>query len=138
MAALSTTLLTGQDTVYATVQDYINDARTLLQDTIQPYRYDNPSLLTAFNACLLETRRLRADLFVYGSKRKIFLFANVDQSEVDIEEPFRLAVVMGTVSHALARDQDDVLDERAARFWQSFYSMLTGVTPPPITGGAMK
>ncbi len=48
-----------------TVTDYISDARTLLQDTISPYRYDDPSMLVAFNVTLLEVRRVRADLFVF-------------------------------------------------------------------------
>ena len=49
------------NTTLDTVQDYITDARVLLQDLISPYRYDDPSLLTALNVALLEARRLRAD-----------------------------------------------------------------------------
>ena len=48
-----------------TVEDYIEDTRTLLLDRMEPYRYNDPSLLVAFNTALLEGRRLRADLFVH-------------------------------------------------------------------------
>ena len=37
------------NTTLDTVEDYITDARTLLLDTIAPYRYDDASLLVALN-----------------------------------------------------------------------------------------
>ena len=121
-------------TTLETVQDYVTDIRTLLQDVIQPYRYDDPSLLTAFNVSLLEARRLRPDLFVYTHHEKVPSFKIVDNSEVKIEPPFRLAFVYGSASHALARDQEDVQDARASSFMATFVEMLTGVKPTPIQG----
>jgi len=47
-----------------------------------------------------------------------------------------LALVYGMVSHALARDQEDVQDTRAATFLATFHAMLIGDAPPPIQGGA--
>src|SRR5437879_6025050 len=95
-----------------TVGDYVSDARTLLQDTVQPYRYDDPSLLVALNVTLLEARRLRADLFVFHH-HSTDAFTTVDDKEVRIEPPFRLAILYGMVGHALQRDQEDVQDSRA-------------------------
>jgi hypothetical protein len=124
------------------VQDYISDTRTILLDTVAPYRYDDPSLLVAFNVTLLEARRLRADLFVYAGPTVPFYAAN-DATPVPMEPPFRLALVFGTVGHALTRDQDDVQDARATVFMGLFYNILLGTrgagiqagrsTPPPAT-----
>jgi len=109
-----------------TVGDYVGDARTLLQDTVQPYRYDDPSLLVALNVTLLEARRLRADLFVFH-RHSLEAFNAVDDKEVRIEPPFRLAILYGLIGHALQRDQEDVQDARATAFLKLFDDILTGV-----------
>lgn len=115
-----------------TVQDYITDVRTLLQDTISPYRYDDPSLLVALNVTLLETRRIRADLFVFHEHDKVPYFDVVNTKPVHMEAPFRLALVYGTCGHALARDQEDVQDARSSAFMRVFYTMLLGIAVPGI------
>ncbi len=118
-----------------TVEDYIADVRTLLQDKVQPYRYDDPTLLVAFNSVLLEARRIRADLFVFRHHGNVPSFLAVAATQVHMEQPFRLALVYGTTAHALARDQEDVQDARAALFLGTFYQMLTGIAPP-VAGAA--
>lgn len=110
-----------------TVVDYISDARTLLQDTIPPYRYDDDSLLVALNVTLLEARRIRPDLFVFHRHGRVPSFGIVDADELEIEAPFRLPLVYGLCGHALARDQEDVQDARATGFMRIFYDMLLGV-----------
>jgi hypothetical protein len=115
-----------------TVSDYISDARTLLQDTIAPYRYDDASMLVAFNVTLLETRRIRPELFVFRHHERVPSFTVVDTEPVEMEPPFRLALVYGTCAHALARDQEDVQDARSASFLRIFYSMLLGLAVPGI------
>jgi hypothetical protein len=124
-----------------TITDYINDARVLLQDTIQPYRYDDTSLLTAMNVTLLEGRRIRADLFVYNKKidapSGVQFFPLNDGSRVLIEGPFRLAFLHGLIAHALERDQEDIQDDRAAKFMAIFNNILVGrsaVMPQPAVG----
>lgn len=117
-----------------TVADYVGDSRTLLQDVIAPYRYDDPSLVVALNLALLEVRRLRADLFVYAGATMPY-FTVVDTTSVPIEPPFRLALVFGVCGHALARDQEDVQDARATTFMNNFYAMLLGTRLPGIGGG---
>jgi len=120
------------------VQDYLADVRTILLDTIAPYRYDDPSLLIAFNVALIEARRIRADLFVYADTTgtgHVPYYATNDSTPVPLEQPFRLAIVFGTVAHALARDQDDVQDARATTFMALFNSILTGVRMPGIQAG---
>ena len=133
-----------------TVADYLYDTRVLLQDTLSPYRYDDPSLVAAFNTTLLEGRRVRPDLFVYQhgpDKMPSFsttlpsgAAANFTLMPVDIEYPFRLAFVFGTVAHALMRDQEDISDARATAFMNAFRTMLIGtgaaaILSPPGGGG---
>lgn len=121
-----------------TVANYITDARTLLQDTIQPYRYDDPSILVAMNVTMLEARRLRPDLFVYNHqfRGQPQAFQANDDTLVDIEPQFRLAILHGMVGHALERDQEDYSDTRASSFLAIFYAGLRGKALPPVTGGS--
>jgi len=121
-------------TTLETVSDYVTDIRTLLQDVIQPYRYDDPSLLTSFNVTLLDARRIRPDLFVFKHHEKVPSFKVVDNSPVDIEPSFRLPLVYGAAGHAIMRDQEDVQDQRATSLIAIFTEMLTGVKPIPIAG----
>lgn len=118
-----------------TITDYINDGRTLLQDTIAPYRYDDPSLVTAMNVTLLEGRRIRPDLFVYRrckpNERGVQSFQANDGTILEMEEQFRLAFLHGMVAHALERDQEDIQDARAATFMKIFNGILTGAQPMP-------
>lgn len=39
-------------------------ARTVLQDTVQPYRYSDDMLYAALDSAVLEARRIRPDIFV--------------------------------------------------------------------------
>ncbi len=124
-----------------TVADYISDARTLLQDIIAPYRYDDESMLVAFNVTLLEVRRVRADLFVFHHHERVPSYTTVNTQPVEMEHPFRLALVYGTCAHALARDQEDVQDARSTNFMRVFYDMLlgikvAGISSPSPQGGA--
>lgn len=124
-----------------TIDDYIDDARILLQDTISPYRYDDPSLVIAMNVTLLEGRRLRPDLFVYNKlcgPTGVQTFQAKDGTKLFMEEQFRLAFLHGMVGHALERDQEDIQDQRAAAFLAIFTTLLVGKTPssgqPPQQG----
>jgi hypothetical protein len=120
-----------------TVTDYINDARTLLQDKIAPYRYDDPSLLTALNVTLMEGRRLRPDLFIYVKEWKceVPTFVQNAGQPIYIEPQFRLAFLHGLVGHALERDQEDIQDQRAGAFLKIFNDILLGVRPTSIAAG---
>lgn len=120
--------MTTPNTTLDTVADYIADARTLLLDTIEPYRYDDDSLLVALNVALLEGRRLRADLFVFNDRKggQVPAYTAVDSTSVPIEAQFRLAFLHGLAGHALERDQEDVQDKRAVSFLNIMSNILIG------------
>jgi hypothetical protein len=137
---------TVADFAYDTVGGYLLDARTLLQDLILPYRYPTPTLIQALNSTLLEARRLRPDLFAdyldalpqYTWLDALDIQPNSDNQDdanptwaewVPIENQFRQAIIFGIVSHAMARDQEDIEDERATGHLKTFVNMLVGVDP---------
>lgn len=109
-----------------TVNDIVSDARVLLLDTVQPYRYTDPELLVGLNTALLEIRRIRADLFLGKYKGRVPKFDAVDGETVYIEAQFRLALVYGTLAHALMRDDEDVEDARANAFESKMIRLLVG------------
>jgi hypothetical protein len=116
-----------------TITDYINDARVLLQDVIQPYRYDDPSLLSAFNVTMFEARRIRPDIFLFRHRHRgdplVQTFQQNQGQPVFIEEQFRLGLLHGLVGFALERDQEDIQDVRAAIFLKTFNDIFTGSRP---------
>lgn len=120
-----------------TVSDIISDARTLLLDTIGPNRYTDTELLVGLNTALLEVRRVRADLFLGRYKGHVPRFNNVDGETVHIEPQFRLALVYGTLAHALMRDEEDVQDARANAFEAKMIRLLVGnpLQAAQLTGG---
>ncbi len=118
-----------------TVKDYIDDVRTLLLDTVPPYRYDDASLLRAFNLALLEGKRVRSDLFVEQHGSGVPSFLVISGQEVCIESQFRLAFVYGTCAHAFTRDQEDVQDARANSMRSSMHAILNGTNTGMISGG---
>jgi len=120
------------------VAKLVGDARTLLQDTIAPYRYDDPSLLVALNLTLAEASRLRSDLFVFNLavNGQIQAFKVVDETYVEMEPPFRLAILHGLVAHALERDQEDYQDQRSSAFMGMFTAGLVGHGLGAMQGGS--
>jgi hypothetical protein len=123
---------------YNTVADYVADARTILQDLIPDYRYEDPSMLTALNAAMLEARRIKPELFVYNWEvgGQVQSFTAVDDTYVAIEPQFRLAIVHGVIGHALERDQEDYQDQRATSFLALFTQGLVGKALGAIVGGS--
>lgn len=111
--------------MYDEVQDYISDTRTLLQDKIAPFRYDDPSLLVALNAALLRVRYVRPDLLL-PHLETVPEYDTVDDMPVPIENQFRPAIVYGIAAHALARDTEENVDERASSYMNTFEDMLLG------------
>jgi hypothetical protein len=123
---------------YNSVANYVADARTILQDLVPDYRYDDPSMLTALNAAMLEARRIKPELFVYNldSAGQVQSFIAVDDTYVDFEPQFRLALLHGVIGHALERDQEDYQDQRATSFLALFTQGLVGHALGAVVGGS--
>jgi hypothetical protein len=119
-----------------TVEDYIAEARVLLLDKVRPYRYEDDELLAALNLAVIESRRLRADLFVRRRGSSVPYFATVSSVEVGIEMQFRLGFLYGIVAHAMIRDEEDVQDARANTFYGRFHDILVGTKQRAFPAGA--
>ena len=117
------------------VESYVNEVRTMLLDQRHPHRYKDHEILTAFNTCLAEARRVRADLFIYRHGNHVPYYTAISGETVPIDTQFRLAFVYGIAGHVLERDDEDVQDVRAAAFEDKFYSILIGIKPGPLAGG---
>ena len=127
--------------MFEVVGDYITDARTLLQDEVEPYRYETLDLVNALNLVLFDVRRLRPDLMVdyldsvpqYDWNDSSSTTTGVDSTNptwnnwVPMEQAFRKALVYGIVAHAMSRDQEDIDDDRANANMKTFENILTGV-----------
>lgn len=106
-----------------TVAKVITEARTLLQDLVEPYRYSDADLLIALNLGLQTARRLRADLFLSVSFTLPNYTAN-DTTTFAIDEQYRLLFVYFVVGHVQLRDDEDSEDGRAAAFLGKFTASL--------------
>lgn len=116
-----------------TVGQYLTESRRLLQDEVQPYRYGEDDLVDALNICLLEARRLRADLFlpafdipyadptVDGTGA---LAPAVVAQEITFDPMYRQSIVYYMVGRMQLRDDEGTTDARAGALLTKFTSQL--------------
>lgn len=122
------------------VENYVKEARVLLQDLVQPYRYDDDGLVTALNAAMYEIARIRPDILAdckYRGrlpKAKLLddnipeLFSSDAQQEpVPIPPPYKMATIYYLCGNAQLRDVEDTTDVRAEGFMQKFNDAMTSL-----------
>lgn len=126
--------------VLETVQDYVSQARILLQDTVAPYRYDDESLVTALNLAFYEIARIRPDILI-GLEISQRTTSQVDTGDADVSNyssaymtdvvglpvQYRVAALYFICGNAQLRDTEDVQDARAAAFINRFTQQLLTV-----------
>lgn len=110
----------------STVSQYIDQARILLQDSISPYRYPDADLLLCLNDAMLETRRLRPDLFL-SAEFTLPSFSANDSTAVGIDEQYRMAILYYIVGMAQLRDDEATDDARAAGFIAKYKVSMLGL-----------
>lgn len=108
-----------------TLADYLSESRTLLQDTIVPYRYSDATLVSALNQGIQESRRSRPDLWLGQSALPAY-DAGSTSTAVAIDQMYRMAFVYYMCGRAQLSDQEDTEDQRALAFLGKFNSTLTG------------
>lgn len=109
-----------------TVQDYVDRARVLLLDQVEPYRYETADLIEALNMGIMEARRLRPDLFKGYFRTSLPDFSTATMSAaVPIDPMYRVAFVYYICGHAQLRDDENTQDSRAAAFLNKFVSQMT-------------
>lgn len=108
-----------------TVQDYVNRARVLLLDQVEPYRYSTSDLVDALNMGIMEARRLRPDVLQAYLRTTPPSFSSTALSAlVPIDVQYRSAFVYYVCGQAQLRDDENVQDSRAVTFLNKFTSQL--------------
>lgn len=109
-----------------TVGKIVARARTLLQDTVDPYRYPTADLIAALNEACMEAKRLRPDLYLRTLNLTMPSFADVADtvSENQIPSEYRPAFVYYLVGNAQLQDEEDVQDQRATIFLNKFTAQM--------------
>lgn len=116
-----------------TYQNAIDEARTFLQDTQEPYRYSDAILLTKLNRALQELGRIRPDAF--------WNEFNTTSGEIDIPEieeadlgdnfdppmQFFSAIVYFITGSAEIIDDEFVNDGRAMMLLSGFKNQVIGI-----------
>lgn len=111
-----------------TVADYIADARVLLQDTVQPYRYADAELVENLNLALLEMRRLRPDLNRSWLRAAPPSYSSASpNTAVAVDYAYRSALLYYICGQAQLRDDEQTQDNRAALFLQKFMAQLVTI-----------
>lgn len=113
------------------VGDYVTQARVLLQDQVEPFRYPDTELIAALNLAVSEAARVRPDFF-YGTQPPSFS-ASTDTATT-IPSVYRVAVLHFVVGHTELRDAETTEETRAAALISSFHAKLTGAAPGQAAG----
>lgn len=111
---------------FNTVNQFVESARRLVQDTVEPYRYSDEEYIEGLNLALLEARRIRPDLFIRNNG-DIPYYTDNDGTEVDIDPQYRVAVLYFIVGHIHLRDEEDTQDARASVFLNKFVAKMQTV-----------
>lgn len=110
--------------ILVTVAEYIDEARRLMQDREEPYRYSDGDIILSLNIGLLEARRLRPDLFLSSPTVPSY---SVDGDIVAFDQQYRPALVEFIASNIMFEDEEEITDSRAAAFYAMFRQKLLGL-----------
>jgi hypothetical protein len=105
-----------------TAASYITEARRLLQDEVEPYRYPDADMLAALNQSAFEARRLRPELFLGRFDALPQVTAPEDPFLVD--PMYRSAILYYVVGRMELRDSEDTKDGRASVLLNKFVAQL--------------
>jgi hypothetical protein len=115
-----------------TLGQYLEEARRLLQDEFEPYRYPSDDMVDALNIAMLEARRLRADLFLPS-----FTIPWFDPTKTapgsDLAKPvpfdpmYRQSLVYYIVGRMQLRDDEGTTDARAASLMTKFTAQMISI-----------
>jgi hypothetical protein len=108
-----------------TVAKFITQARVLLQDGTEPYRYSDEEMIQSLNLAVLEARRLRSDLFL-ALDFVPQVYTASGNATTDIDAQYRPAFLYFMVGYAQLRDEEQNQDQRAGALITKFATQLVG------------
>lgn len=116
-----------------TYQNAIEEARTLLQDTLEPFRYPDDVLLTKLNRALQELGRIRPDAFwnEFNAATGEIDVPEIDGATLgdDFDPPMQFfsAIVYFITGSAEIIDDEFVNDGRAMMLLSGFKQQVIGI-----------
>lgn len=110
---------------FNTVGELITQARVLLQD-VDSDRYSDAVMVQALNEGLLETRRLRPDLYRGRMSQVPQYTAAQLTTRLAYEQMYIPALTNYVVGRVQMQDQEEFTDARAAVFMNAFTGRLVG------------
>lgn len=111
------------------VADYVTEARVLLQDTVETYRYANSELISALNLAIMTARRNRPDLFMEVTAIPQFTAADIAANTAfAMDVQYRVPFLFFMVGFAQLRDEEDTQDARSAAFLTKFTQQLMTIS----------
>lgn len=116
-----------------TVADMVAQARAITNDEVQPFRYADTDFVGALNAAIMESKRLRPDMWLFPILGSTTLpsiptppgyIASTDTTPVPVDPMYRMAFVYYMCGQAQLRDEEETQDARAAALMGMFYKQL--------------
>lgn len=108
-----------------TLGDCIDEARTILQDKVEPYRYSDAELASIFTNACYEIKRLRPDAYIGGYGVDLTIYTDGDLAlEVPFPSTMFQPVVLFMAGFAELRDDEFTVDNRAGTLLRSFAGQL--------------
>jgi hypothetical protein len=90
------------------VSDYINEARSILQDKGPVQRYPDEDLVSALGMALLEFRRVRPDLFIGTKGVPQDIGRTTSGTTAVVMEPmYRPTLLNLVIGHVLSRESEE-------------------------------
>jgi hypothetical protein len=113
-----------------TVADYVAEARVLLQDKVQEYRYSDLELVNALNLGVMHARRMRSDLFLdsHGTVPQFTVDNIASGTPFPMDVQYRVVFILFMVGYAQLRDEEDTQDARAIGFITKFTQQLVSLS----------
>lgn len=126
--------------IYFKLQDYVNHTRSGLQDLIEPYRYADQDIFDALNFVLMETERIRPDLFLDMKYQQpvrpgdtddwsppLYLISMNYSKIVPVPGKFFLNMIWYMIGYLQLYDVADTQDQRAQAFMAKYQQHMMTV-----------
>lgn len=113
---------------FTDMKSIVDQVRTILQDTVEDYRYSTASIVANLNQGMLEMYRLRPDIFLETAFRVPVFYVDHLEYPWPVEPQWIPPIVYYTVGLTQVRDDEGTQDTRAAAFLSRFVAMIEGVT----------
>jgi hypothetical protein len=110
----------------STVQDYIDAARFLLQDTTATYRYSDARIVEGLNLAVGELIRVRPDLMFKEIRADTVAYYNEASPSVavSIPVPYAMPTLYFVVGYTQLSDVEDTQDQRSMALIAKYTAQL--------------